>query len=792
MEEELTCAVCQEIYKEPMLLRCGHSYCKTCLDSIVRSASQDGIVAMCPLRCGPIAELQCSFKLKSIVSKYKQQQQQQKIKKQQKKQKEDRTLGQEICGMHQGQRAYLYCKKCATAVCPLCLCDAGIGQHVGHVVITLEERCSHLKEEAVQVEDQGKELIQTVDDIISDVTKCGEDIEKLRTEYDNTVVQDYDSVIKILEDWRNETLQAMSREAEKLPFPQGLHQHQQDIRKLCDSAKSLDFPLSLREIAAGVAKLEDLKLRMCNFKTYVEVSKTQKDLALTNWTADNLEDFFKKQVRSFSREANNCIKAFEQVMAVRIESLYVMPDYAALEKEKQFEEADARANLLSEQVTSLESQVADSQDTMNEETRQKVAAHSMLMHAEEKMKLMQDQLQAEEEQRKAMEQKVDALTTQMVDMGKTLESAEGLVGGYEELKKKMQNEIEVLQLRSEQLLAENDQLDKVKMKLQSEVEDSNVEIETLHQLLGELEKLDHNLDEEKVTTERLAMELDTAERESRQKETTIINLTLELDELRDRLEEVERLRITQARELDELTLDVCKSKLRTDYSNMIATVIKTLEQYNFPLSIREIAAGVGQLQERKLTMCHFETHVEGIEQEGMEHVMGSSTGLAQSRRGEEKLISLVDNFNGKIKNLRSRISALEERQKMSDKNLGEEKAISKSLAMQRDNAERESREKETTILNQTRELSELRDRLVEVERLAAVHPDFFKERCARTWEVEPSAGEPCTRAAPQGTGDATLRLDVNMEALREQYDRELQPREEAGEDKKTTQECRAQ
>ena len=43
MEEELTCAVCQEIYKEPMLLRCGHSYCKTCLDSIVRNASQDGI-----------------------------------------------------------------------------------------------------------------------------------------------------------------------------------------------------------------------------------------------------------------------------------------------------------------------------------------------------------------------------------------------------------------------------------------------------------------------------------------------------------------------------------------------------------------------------------------------------------------------------------------------------------------------------------------------------------------------------------------------------------------------------
>ena len=34
-----------------------------------------------------------------------------------------------------------------------------------------------LQKEAVRVEDQGKELVQTVDDIISDVTKGCEDIE---------------------------------------------------------------------------------------------------------------------------------------------------------------------------------------------------------------------------------------------------------------------------------------------------------------------------------------------------------------------------------------------------------------------------------------------------------------------------------------------------------------------------------------------------------------------------------------------------------------------------------------
>ena len=37
LAEELKCAVCKDIYKEPMLLPCGHSFCKVCLENIVRN-----------------------------------------------------------------------------------------------------------------------------------------------------------------------------------------------------------------------------------------------------------------------------------------------------------------------------------------------------------------------------------------------------------------------------------------------------------------------------------------------------------------------------------------------------------------------------------------------------------------------------------------------------------------------------------------------------------------------------------------------------------------------------------
>ena len=55
-------------------------------------------------------------------------------------------------------------------------------------------------------------------------------------------------------------------------------------------------------------------------------------------------------------------------------------------------------------------------------------------------------------------------------------------------------------------------------------------------------------------------------------------------------------------------------------------------------------------------------------------------------------------------------------------------SVSNRLSMERDNANRESQEKETKILNQTRELDELRDRLEEVERLRTTHRDLISSK----------------------------------------------------------------
>ncbi len=79
----------------------------------------------------------------------------------------------------------------------------------------------------------------------------------------------------------------------------------------------------------------------------------------------------------------------------------------------QLEEADSKASSLGKQVAKLEGQLADSQEMLQEETRQKLAALSKLRGTEEKAESIQDQLEEEEEARRSLENKISQLNIQV-------------------------------------------------------------------------------------------------------------------------------------------------------------------------------------------------------------------------------------------------------------------------------------------------------------------------------------------------------------------------------------------
>ncbi|KAM6379950.1 E3 ubiquitin/ISG15 ligase TRIM25-like isoform 2-T3 [Pluvialis apricaria] len=73
LEDELSCPICLCLYKNPVSLSCGHSFCKQCIQKALGAQQQSKAPYSCPmckLQLGPILELQKNFQLCSIVEAF--------------------------------------------------------------------------------------------------------------------------------------------------------------------------------------------------------------------------------------------------------------------------------------------------------------------------------------------------------------------------------------------------------------------------------------------------------------------------------------------------------------------------------------------------------------------------------------------------------------------------------------------------------------------------------------------------------------------------------------------------
>lgn len=113
LESDLTCPVCKEIYKEPVLLSCSHSFCQECLESSWKNQAKH----LCPL-CRKCCDGETPINnraLKNTCLSYK-------------KERNWRGTGIDelMCGLHQ-RPFQLFCIKDEEPVCVDC-----VTLHSGH------------------------------------------------------------------------------------------------------------------------------------------------------------------------------------------------------------------------------------------------------------------------------------------------------------------------------------------------------------------------------------------------------------------------------------------------------------------------------------------------------------------------------------------------------------------------------------------------------------------------------------------------------------------------------------
>uniref|UniRef100_A0A671SCS2 Uncharacterized protein n=1 Tax=Sinocyclocheilus anshuiensis TaxID=1608454 RepID=A0A671SCS2_9TELE len=127
-EEELSCPVCCEIFKTPVLLSCSHSFCKECLQQFWRIKKTQE----CPVcrRRSSREDPPCNLVLKNVCELFL------------KERNEVHSLGsEEICSLH-SEKLKLFCPEDKQPVCLVCRDSQ---KHINHTFRPISEAVSSCK-----------------------------------------------------------------------------------------------------------------------------------------------------------------------------------------------------------------------------------------------------------------------------------------------------------------------------------------------------------------------------------------------------------------------------------------------------------------------------------------------------------------------------------------------------------------------------------------------------------------------------------------------------------------------
>ncbi|KAM4534688.1 E3 ubiquitin-protein ligase TRIM35-like [Fundulus diaphanus] len=146
LEDELSCPICCEIFKEPVVLKCSHSFCRACLQQFWNKKKARRECPICRRKCS-LTEPTVSLALKNVADTFLREQERRKaaagLGTEAGAAGEDAVVLEEKCATHE-EVLKLFCMDDFEVLC--CVCHTS-KKHQGHKVCPLDEGALDLKTE---------------------------------------------------------------------------------------------------------------------------------------------------------------------------------------------------------------------------------------------------------------------------------------------------------------------------------------------------------------------------------------------------------------------------------------------------------------------------------------------------------------------------------------------------------------------------------------------------------------------------------------------------------------------
>ncbi|XP_069557267.1 myosin-9-like isoform X1 [Brachyistius frenatus] len=492
------------------------------------------------------------------------------------------------------------------------------------------------------------------------------------------------------------------------------------------------------------------------------------------------------------------------------------------------EEEAAQKNLAQKKIREMEAQLSELQEDLELERQARTKAEKHRRDLGEELEALKTELEDTLDSTAAQQELRSKRETEVAHLKKTLDD-ETKVHEQQlvEMRQKHGQAFDELNEQLEQAKRNKVSMEKAKQALESERNELTIEMQTLMQGKGDSE---HRRKKAEAQVQELLLKHSESERQRVELAEKLTKVQAELDNVSGVLNEVEGKSIkatkdcsaveSQLQDVQELLQEETRQKLSLgtrlrqleDEQNNLKEQLDEEEEVkrNVEKQLQTVQAQLAEMKKKveQDTAC-LETAEEG-KKRFQRDLEGTNQRLEEKCAAFEKLDKTKTRLQQELDDmvvdqdhLRQIVSNLEKKQKKFDQMLAEEKNISARFAEERDRAEAEAREKDTRALALTRELESLMDIKDEVDRnnkllraemedLVSSKDDVGKsvhelEKGKRAMEQQLEEMKTQLEELEdelQATEDAKLRLEVNMQAMKAQYERDLTGRDEMGEEKK--------
>uniref|UniRef100_A0A3B4V9D6 Myosin-9 n=1 Tax=Seriola dumerili TaxID=41447 RepID=A0A3B4V9D6_SERDU len=492
------------------------------------------------------------------------------------------------------------------------------------------------------------------------------------------------------------------------------------------------------------------------------------------------------------------------------------------------EEEAAAKNTAQKKIRELEAQISELQEDLDLERQARSKAEKHRRDLGEELEALKTELEDTLDSTAAQQELRSKRETEVTQLKKTLEEeAKSHEQQMADMRQKHNQAFEELNEQLEQAKRNKVSVEKSKQALESEWNELQIELKTLTQGKGDSE---HRRKKAEAQVQELQVKHGESERQRQELADKMTKMQSELDNVNSLLSEAEGKCIKSSKDLSsvesqlqdaqELLQEETRQKLSIssrlrqleDEQNSLRELLEEEEEGKKNVE-RQVSTLQAQLAEMKKKLEQESMSLEGAEEcrkrvqrevdSTMQQLEEKTAAYDKLDKTKTRLQQELDDLLVDQDHLRQIVSNLERKQKKFDQMLAEEKTISTQYAEERDKAEAEAREKETRALTLARELETMTDLKNELDRankllkaemddLVSSKDDVGKsvhelERSKRAMEQQLEEMRVQLEELEdelQATEDAKLRLEVNMQAMKAQFDRDLQARDEQGEERR--------